>query len=80
MKHIKKSIFVLSLAILGGVMPLSDQKQEPKASKAWEIGIGANLMNWNRVSITGFQKSCRRIQIQHGHRSPLGRWSALRCS
>ena len=31
--------------------------QQEKASKAWEIGVGGSLINWNRVAITGFRST-----------------------
>ena len=31
--------------------------QPEKKSKSWEIGIGGSLINWSRVSITGFQST-----------------------
>ena len=28
-----------------------------KESKAWEIGLGGSLINWSRVSVTGFRST-----------------------
>lgn len=28
-----------------------------KESKAWEIGLGGSLINWSRVSVTGFRNT-----------------------
>lgn len=32
-------------------------REEGSPSKVWEIGIGGSLINWNRVSITGFEST-----------------------
>ena len=31
------------------------EREVRKPSKAWEFGIGGTLVNWNRISLTGFQ-------------------------
>ena len=36
--------------------------QQEKASKAWEIGVGGSLINWNRVAITGFRSTHIRVR------------------
>ena len=33
-----------------------------KESKAWEIGVGGSLINWNRVAITGFRSTHIRVR------------------
>lgn len=35
--------------------PEFSEPVKERSRKAWEIGVGGTLINWNRVSITGFQ-------------------------
>lgn len=53
-----RHIIIVSLALLS-VLSLPAQTvatgEAGRKTKAWEIGLGGSLVNWNRVSITGFQ-------------------------
>lgn len=35
--------------------PTEQQSRKDKPRRAWEIGLGGSLVNWNRVSVTGFE-------------------------
>lgn len=61
MRYIQMKKSILSLffvGVAGGMIPqiATAQQEESKPSKAWEIGVGGNLLNWNRISITDFRK------------------------
>lgn len=60
------------LSLLSATLPVRGQETEistplrsettpdggvAKASKAWEIGLGGSLINWTRVSLTGFSST-----------------------
>ncbi len=72
MMNIKKQLLTLFLLLIGGVTTYPTLAQSTHISKAWEIGIGANLMNWNRVSITGFQKVAEGYKYNMGIDHLLG--------
>ena len=46
----KTILYLVSLFFLS--VPLTGRGQD---KKAWEIGAGGSLINWSRVSVTGFQ-------------------------
>lgn len=59
---------LIALALLGGGATLNSQVVTttqttthdtpfPKVRRAWEVGLGGVLTNWNRVSITGFNST-----------------------
>lgn len=55
-------IYVYLLASLIGTAALKAQNanqapQQRKPKRAWEIGLGGALINWDRVSVTGFQST-----------------------
>lgn len=75
--NIKYRICILACAMLG-LSSLAAQNsgqrrttppQEQKSSRAWEIGVGGSLINWNRVSITGFESQPEQylynLQVDH---------------
>lgn len=33
----------------------TEPTQKPRSKRAWEVGLGGSLVNWNRVSLTDFQ-------------------------
>lgn len=48
----KTILYLVSLFFLS--VPLTGRGQD---KKAWEIGAGGSLINWSRVSVTGFQST-----------------------
>lgn len=48
----KTILYLVSLFFLS--VPLTGRSQD---RKAWEIGAGGSLINWSRVSVTGFQST-----------------------
>ena len=48
----KTILYLVSLFFLS--VPLTGRGQD---RKAWEIGAGGSLINWSRVSVTGFQST-----------------------
>ncbi|KGN74837.1 membrane protein [Porphyromonas macacae] len=58
--RIQHKLCAIALASFIGIFSGAAQNKEqiadePRTSKAWEIGIGGSLINLDRISITGFQ-------------------------
>ncbi len=63
-------LFLLSIFMFLGTTPLFCQTgggvpTPEKASRSWEFGLGGTLTNWDRISITGFER------LQNGYRYDL---------
>lgn len=62
MMNIRHIVYSISIAALGLCTTSVVAQDDQPAKKAWEIGIGGSLINWNRVSITGAEIS---TQLYH---------------
>lgn len=52
---IRYTIYTLAALALGFCSTTLQAQEAKPAKKAWEVGVGGALINWNRVSISGFE-------------------------
>lgn len=57
MKNRMFIILVACLSLLGSVGVVAQETETSRPKRAWEFGLGGSLINWNRVSISGFQQT-----------------------